>query len=168
MPKAKAKMGRPTLFNEKLADRILELARKGKTDAQIAARLRIGLTALKNWKGRFPDFAAALKEQKDVADGLVEASLFQRAIGYSHREIKCFQYEGMIITKEVMKHYPPDVTAQIFWLKNRKPEQWREKVIHDHQGGIEVNDKINGVATSDMSVQDLLAEYQKRTGGKKK
>lgn len=121
------KMGRPSSFSERLAERLLNMAAKGATDVEMAEAAGIGVSTFKAWKGRHEDFRAALKEAKDVADELVEASLYRRANGYSHRAIKFFCHEGMILSEEYDEHYPPDTTACIFWLKNRQRERWRDK-----------------------------------------
>lgn len=103
-------------------------ARDGCTDKEIAANIGINPDTLYTWKKKFPILADTLKKGKDVVDRQVEKSLLQRALGYSYEETseKC---EGGVITerKVTKKHIPPDTTAQIFWLKNRKPEQWRDK-----------------------------------------
>ena len=113
-------------FNESLGERMLKLYRAGKTDAQVAFIIGVSVRTIHNWKGRHPEFFHSLKEAKQVADDLVEASLFSRATGYSHVEEKIFQFEGRIIRAKTRKQYPPDTTAAIFWLKNRQPERWRE------------------------------------------
>jgi hypothetical protein len=87
---------------------------------------------LNHWKDAHPEFLHSLKQGKEVADAQVEKSLYERALGYSHPEVKVFNNAGEIITYEVTKHYPPDPTSMIFWLKNRRPEQWRDKQEHDH------------------------------------
>lgn len=135
-------LGRPTKFNEKIKEKILELAQKGKTDEDIAEIIGVHVNTLRNWKGAFPDLLWALKESKQVADDLVEASLFSRAVGYSHREEKVFCHEGMIVTHEVTKHYPPDTTAAIFWLKNRKPNEYRDK--REISGTLKLEDLVAG------------------------
>jgi len=117
--------GRRSDFSDALAERMLKLYREGKTDRQVAARIGVSPRTIANWKGQHPDFLQSLKEANDVADNLVEASLFNRATGYTHREEKIFLWEGQVIRVPTLKHIPPDVTAQIFWLKNRRPEQWR-------------------------------------------
>ena len=67
---------------------------------------------------------------KAVADHRVERSLYERACGYSHTEDKIFIHEGKPIIVPTVRHYPPDPTSMIFWIKNRQPEQWRDKVEH--------------------------------------
>lgn len=114
-------------FNQKIAERIFRLAEKGKTDAQISKIIGVSERTLRNWKGSQPDFLPALKESKGVADDMVEAALFSRAIGYSHIEEKVFMYKGEIVTHRTQKHYPPDPVAAIYWLNNRRPEDWSNK-----------------------------------------
>lgn len=103
-------------------------ARDGCTDKEIAANIGINPDTLYTWKKKFPILADTLKKGKDVVDRQVEKSLLQRALGYSYEETSK-KYEGGVMTerKVTKKHVPPDTTAQIFWLKNRKPEQWRDK-----------------------------------------
>lgn len=126
------KMGRPTSFSERLVMRILELAKAGKTDNQIAIEVGISTATLNNWKGKHPDFFTALKDAKDVADQLVEAALFQKGVGYSHTAVKFFwnpkgnNGQGAVVSQPYVERHPPDTTACIFWLKNRQPEKWRD------------------------------------------
>lgn len=128
------KPGRPTRFEDRIAERILALAAEGKTDAQIARKVGIGLATLKNWKGRHSDFRAALAEAKNVADELVEAAMFQRAIGYQHKAIKFFCHEGVIVSQRYTEVHAPDVGAGKFWLSNRQPDRWREMKAVEHSG----------------------------------
>lgn len=118
--------GRPSRFNDALLEKITALYADGKTDAEVAKAIGVSLKTIYNWKGKHPQFLHALKDSKGIADDLVEASLFQRATGYTCAEEKIFVYEGMPIRVKTVKHYAPDVTAQIFWLKNRRADLWRE------------------------------------------
>ena len=103
-------------------------ARDGCTDKEIAANIGINTDTLYTWKKKFPILADTLKKGKEVVDRQVEKSLLQRALGYSYEETS-EKYGGGVMTerKVTKKHVAPDTTAQIFWLKNRKPEQWRDK-----------------------------------------
>jgi hypothetical protein len=132
--KRKKKLGRPTKFSTRLAERIFALAQEGKTDPQIAAAVGISRSTLNNWKGSHDGFLDAIKASKDVADELVEAALFQRAIGYRHRAVRIlFDSEGgRFVTKKYTEVYPPDTTAAKFWLSNRKPKKWRDVQKIEH------------------------------------
>jgi hypothetical protein len=99
-------------------------ARDGLTDEQIAHNMGITRKTLYEWKTKYSDISDTLKKGKEVVDRLVENALFKRALGYRYDEVT---REGGEITKVVTKEVQPDTTAQIFWLKNRKPDQWRDK-----------------------------------------
>lgn len=109
-------------------------ARDGLTDEQIAHNMGIAYSTFKEWKKKYSAFSATLKRNKEVVDRIVENSLFKRAVGYDYEEVTkerrknpdTDEYEE-VVTKRVLKHVAPDVTAQIYWLKNRKPDVWREK-----------------------------------------
>lgn len=108
-------------------------ARDGLIDEQIAANIGIRAGTLYDWKNRFPDFSEALKKGKEVVDRQVENALLKRALGYTYeettREPVLNPDTGKVeltITKTVTKQVAPDTTAQIFWLKNRRPDKWRE------------------------------------------
>ena len=112
-------------FNEQLAERMRKLYAEGKTDEEVARKIGVSVRTIYNWKGREPETFQALKDAKDVADELVEASLFERAVGYTHVEEKIFQFQGQIIRAKTRKFYPPDPVAGIFWLTNRQPDRWK-------------------------------------------
>jgi len=108
-------------------------AREGLTEAQIAHNMGIGYRTLCEWKDRFPQIVQALKKGKAPVDIEVENALLKRALGYTQEETITEiieQPDGRTRKqiRKVQRVFPPDVTAQIFWLKNRKPKQWRDKV----------------------------------------
>lgn len=113
-------------------------ARNGLTDEQIANNIGISRSTLFEWRKNNQDISNALKKGKEVVDIEVENALLKRALGYTYKEVTkeqvknptTGQYE-MMITKEVTKEVQPDTTAQIFWLKNRRKQQWRDKIEHD-------------------------------------
>lgn len=114
-----------------------ELGLSGATDYEAAQALGISVVTLNQWKARDPEFRAALQIGKDIADGLVEASLYHKARGYSFRSEKIFQYEGQVIRAETVEHVPPSDTAAIFWLKNRQRDKWRDVQQMEHSGTVE-------------------------------
>ena len=99
-------------------------ARDGLTDEQIAKNIGINRDTLYRWKKAHSDISDALKRGKEVIDRQVENALLKRDLGYTYDEIT---FEGDDEVKRVRKQVVPDTTAQIFWLKNRKPEEWRDK-----------------------------------------
>jgi len=111
------------------------LARLGATDAQIGEAFGISGIAVFNLRHRHPEVGKALKLGKREADEAVIKSLYQRATGYSHPDVDIKSYEGRIIKTDIVKHYPPDTTACIFWLKNRQPDEWRERQELVGEGG---------------------------------
>lgn len=131
------KTGRPSKYKPELDEQAEKLCRLGATDKEIAAFFGVRESTLNNWKLRHPSFVESLKRGKDEVDGLVEQSLFRRALGYSHQSEKVFQYQGAIVRAKTVEHYPPDTTACIFWLKNRQPDSWRDR-REESQGGDDV------------------------------
>lgn len=121
------KTGRPTKYNAINLSQLETLILRGFTDKEISSFFGITETTLNNYKKSKPDFFESLKNWKLEADKKVERSLYERACGYSHPEEVIFQYEGKVIRAETIKHYPPESTSMIFWLKNRKPTEWRDK-----------------------------------------
>ena len=90
------------------------------------------------WKLDYPDFSDSIKKGKEIADAEVSKSLYHRALGYSHPDVDIKAVNGEIVETPVMKHYPPDATSAIFWLKNRQPKKWRDKQVMEHEGGLEI------------------------------
>lgn len=108
---------------------VLRLAEMGMTNDHIAEFLNIARSTFYEWLNKYPKFSDALKEAKAVSDEKVEESLYHRARGYSHPETKIFcNKDGDITEVDTIKHYPPDPTSIIFWLKNRKPAEWRDRI----------------------------------------
>lgn len=104
------------------------MARDGLTQQQIADNLGINVDTLIEYKKKYTDFSEALKKGKEVVDIEVENALLKRALGYKYDEVT---YENGVETKRVTKEVQPDTTAQIFWLKNRKPNNWKDRVETD-------------------------------------
>lgn len=125
----KKKMGRPTILDDRLKHIMVKLAEKGYTLQQIADTVRINRATLHRWLGADSDFCDTLKSAKNLSNELVEVSLLNRALGYSHTAVKMFydKDRGKVIKEKYIEHYPPSEVAAIFWLKNRDPERWRDK-----------------------------------------
>ena len=126
-----------------------DMARQGATDVEIARALGIGLTSFYAYARRHAPFAEALKRGKRPVDVQVENTLLKRALGFTYDEVTSERQQighaedgspvmGMVVTKRVVKHVVPDVTAQIFWLKNRRPDRWRDKREIEVEGITEI------------------------------
>lgn len=115
-------------------------AMDGLIDTEIAANMGVNPDTLYRWKRKYVEISEALKKGKDVVDRQVEKSLLKRALGFEYNETKNVyetDSEGKRILKEstiTRKMVAPDTTAQIFWLKNRKPDKWRHKPETVKQG----------------------------------
>lgn len=120
-------------------------AREGLTDEQLAGKMGIGVRTLYDWKLRYLQISQALKKGKEIVDIQVENALLKRALGYDYQEerIEKSKKDGVKIVQTV-KHIPPDPTAQIFWLKNRRPDKWRDKPepVHPDGGGVQIIDDL--------------------------
>lgn len=116
-------------------------ARTGLTDEQIASNMGICRDTLNEWKKKFPVISDTLKVSKEVADFQVENALYKRAIGCTIKEEKLTKYGEVV---ELKREIPGDVTAQIFWLKNRKPSEWKDKREEEerHEEGVTIVNDI--------------------------
>lgn len=116
------------------------MARDGKSKAEIAQRIGIRRQTLFDWIKRFPDIGDALKRGKEPYDIEIEDALHDSAKGYyvtvrepmKLKRVKQKQGEGRIEEEYVeyverQIYIPPQTAAQIFYLKNRKAKDWREK-----------------------------------------
>lgn len=127
-------MARPTKFKPEYITQAEKLCALGATDIELADFFGVDIRTLYRWKADNDEFCHALKAAKEVADERVERSLFARANGYEHDEVDIRVVGGQLVQTPIRKFYPPDTTAAIFWLKNRRPDQWREKQDVQHTG----------------------------------
>lgn len=121
------KVGRPSKYNESIPEQACKLCMLGATDKEMAAFFGVGEATLNRWKIEHPEFRESLKAGKMLADASVAESLYKRATGYEHPEDDIKVVDGKIVITPTIKRYPPDATSMIFWLKNRRPDLWREK-----------------------------------------
>lgn len=126
-------VGRPTSFSPDYIPIARQLCLLGATDNDLATAFDVSEATINNWKVDYPEFLESVKDAKSELDEKVERSLFERATGYSHPAVKIFTTkEGGIVEAPYIEHYPPDATSLIFWLKNRQPKRWRDKIDHEH------------------------------------
>ncbi len=134
-------------------------ARDGLTDEQIAEKMDIRTSTLYEWKNKYSEISEALKKGKEVVDTEVENALLQKALGITKTVTKPIKVKEVlydngkrISEKEHIEYadeeiyIPPDTTAQIFWLKNRKPDKWRDKQKKEN----DVDNKITIVLGNDV------------------
>lgn len=147
------KRGRKNHWDESIYPRLREVgkwARSGLTDMQIAARLGVSKSTFFKWKAIKTELSDTLKINKYSVDLEVENTLLKRALGYTVTEtveevygsptgeidkngkpiIKPDKLHRRTIKKEII----PDVTAQIYWLKNRVPDEWRDRKFSEISG----------------------------------
>lgn len=125
---AKHAGGRPTKYEANYhVERAYGLALLGLDDSEMAKVWEVDVSTVSNWKNDHPEFLEALRQGKDEADQQIVKSLYHRARGYEHPEVDVKMYNGEIIMTDLVKHYPPDTAAAIFWLKNRQRDKWRDK-----------------------------------------
>lgn len=140
---------------------LLELegwARDGLTDEQIAYNVGISRSTLNSWKDKYSNISDTLKRGKEVIDRQVENALLKRALGYEYTETTreyIPELDEMKTTKKVTKQVAPDTTAQIFWLKNRKPDKWRDKREVEDRSAV---DKLDMILAEMKAVAELDQE----------
>jgi hypothetical protein len=123
--------GRPTKYSPDYNSQVEKLCKLGAIDKEIADFFGIAESTLNLWKTEYPKFSESIKAGKTLADSCVADRLYQRAMGFEHdsEEIKVISVgkESVIERVPIRKIYPPDATSAIFWLKNRRPDKWRDK-----------------------------------------
>lgn len=139
-------MGRPTDYRPEYARETIALCQLGATDAQLADAFDVTVRTINRWKVSHPEFAEAIRKGKEPADDRVEDTLYHRAMGTEYEKAHPFKVKKItygpdgkklmeeekievVMVKEVI---PPDTTALIFWLKNRRKDDWRDIQKHEH------------------------------------
>lgn len=127
--------GRPTDYDPEYARIAQEMCRLGATDADLARAFDVAGSTIALWKVKHVEFSESIRLGKEPADDRVEASLYHRAVGYSHDAVKIFMPAGADapVYAPYIEHHAPDPTAGKFWLTNRRPKDWRDRheVAHD-------------------------------------
>lgn len=153
-PEPEAKRGRPAKYQPSFAEQAAQRCAMGATNADLADFFGVAISTVKLWAVQHEEFSAALKVGKEQADQQVERSLYQRAVGYTFDSEKVLTVKGEVVRVPIREHVAPDVTAQIFWLKNRQPERWREKQQVELSG--EVKTGFDPKAFEKLTEDELL------------
>lgn len=130
-------------------------AREGLSNEQMANNMGIHISTFYRWKSIYSDFKEAIKKGKEVVDFEVENALLKRALGYEKEKTRTYlkddgtghKTKHIEVTKE---HVPPDPTAMIFWLKNRKPNEWNERHNINHAGNINYRTDFSNITTDEL------------------
>jgi len=162
------KRGRKNKYDTHVFPRLEEIGhwcREGLTEEEICKRLGVSVSSFNEYKNKYPELSESLKVNKEIADYRVEDALYMRALGYEYEEETYEEFEierpyikedGTIVrtelrlTKKLKKKQQPDTTAIIFWLKNRRPEKWRDKQDIEHSGEV-----TNNIDLSGLSIEEL-------------
>ena len=163
-----AKVGRPSKYDTIDMRQVERLAKYGHDDRFMADFFGVTVQTWCNWKKAHPEFFELLKDWKAEADEQVERALFERAIGYTCKETKVFfSPDTGPVEHTIDKHYPPDPTSIIFWLKNRKRDDWRDRQNIDHTTNDNAIAGLQIVAFDDETTELIMeAKARKCSSGK--
>jgi len=153
--------GRPTAYKAEFAKIAYRHCLLGATDKDLAAAFGVSEQTINFWKSKQPRFLESLKAGKAEADSVIADSLFNRAKGYSHKAVKIMQHDGEAFDHEYTEHYPPDTAACIFWLKNRRPDQFR----NNPEVSINIHNEVKadlGKPVEEWGEAEFEAELKKR------
>lgn len=131
MPKKNKKI----VTSKESLDNIRDYMMEGYRDVDLAKDLGISLPTLKNYKRQYPDFAKAIADGKQLPDDKIEAAVFNAAYGFI--KVTC-DYEPDENGELKLKHkrvetLPPSERLAVFWLKNRRPDRWRDRLEHSNE-----------------------------------
>jgi hypothetical protein len=151
--------GRPTKFKEEYIEQAEKLSSLGATDIEIADFFNVDVRTIHRWKLESDKFCHSIRVAKEEADKRVVRSLYARASGYEHDEVDIRVVNGQIVETPIRKYYPPDATSMIFWLKNRRPAEWRDKQDIEHTGkdGAPIQVAIDATKLSSSALAEILA-----------
>jgi len=166
MAKPKSKGGRPSLYKPEYVVQATKLCLLGATDRELADFFKVSEQTLNSWKTQHTEFLESLKVGKEQADQRVERSLYQRALGYSHPDVHVSNFQGLVTLTPIIKHYPPETTAGIFWLKNRRPEEWRDRIEHVGKDGGPIETKDVSENETARRIAFILAQGMQIAEGK--
>lgn len=158
--KPEADSGRPSSYRKEFAEQAAKLCQLGATDDELADFFGVHRVTVYRWKIEHDEFCNAIKSGKQHVDERVERSLFERAVGYSFDSEEIKVIKGEVVRVPVRQHVPPDTTAAIFWLKNRRKEHWRDRheVEHGQPGEFDrlSADDLRNHLTEEAKVLGLL------------
>jgi len=136
---------RPSGYRKSFAEEARKLCENGATDWELAQHFKVYRSTISLWKAVHPEFMDAIKLGKGAADDRVERSLHEKAVGYSYESEKVhFDKDGNVHRAEIVEHVPPSDIAAMFFLKNRRPDEWRERIDINGLQAITLNIALGG------------------------
>lgn len=167
--------GAVSKFTRLQLDKVYKLALLGLKNEELADFLDVDYTIFLTWIDKKhaefrPELVEVLFEARDGADSIMADRLYQRGLGYQHKETKFFMNsKGQILSVETIKHYPPDTTAATFWLTNKRGKLWKNKTTQEDPEGnpIQYNPTVNVITDPDKIAQLLKDKHEKETTTKK-
>ncbi len=158
--------GRPTIYRSENAEIARNACMLGATNDALAERFEVSPRTVDSWIATIPEFSDAVRQGREVADEAVVSALFARATGTEQKMTRVFCHRGQPVTANYTVQLPPDVRACIFWLRNRRPQQWRENRLFVEER--EEDDPWQVLsASSEQARLDAIAE-DLRPGGEEK
>lgn len=141
-----AKVGRPSIYKPEFAKLARDYCLLGATNAQLAKLFETTEQTIDRWIASNEEFRGSVKEGRVEADANVSNSLYRRALGYEQPAVKIFMPAGSLdpVYAPYTEIVAPDTTAAIFWLKNRRPDVWREKTQVEHSGSLTLEQLVAG------------------------
>ena len=147
-----AKRGRTPSYTPDYCTFAYKFCLLGATNEDLAGVFEVSRNTIGNWLARYPEFRKAAQDGRDVADADVAHALLQKAKGFTHTDVKILQIEGGAEPVEYNRYFPPDTQAAIFWLRNRRRQQWRERIEHEHTSV--TDDKLRELEEAGIRARD--------------
>lgn len=164
-----ADVGRPTKYDVKYNEQVYKLCLLGATDIELADFFEVSEATINNWKLEYPQFLESIKAGKEIANYTIAESLYERAKGcvitkQQAIKVKVDKDSERVEIVDLTETLPPDTTAMIFWLKNRKSAQWRDKQEIDHTTKGEAITGIDYSKLSDAAIREIIAAGRSSEG----
>lgn len=157
-PKSDKPVGRPTKYKPEYAELAYKFCLMGATDKRLAELLQVSERSVNEWKEVHPEFSQSIANGREIADAEIATSLYHRAKGYSHPDVDIKVIQNVVVTTDLVKHYPPDTAAASLWLRNRQGGAWRDKVEQEISGKDGAPIEINSTLSADEAYLRLLGK----------
>jgi hypothetical protein len=154
--------GRPTLYKPENGELARKFCMLGATNDDLAGCFEVARSTIDQWLATIPEFAEGVRQGRDVADAAVVEKLYSRAMGYSYETKKVLLYRGEPVTVPHTVHYPPDIQACIFWLRNRRRHHWLEKAEPAREEEVEGDDFVRRLDAAGEAARTSAGDARNR------